>query len=311
MGKFKIGIVGFGKIAQDEHMPAISESDTFAIAAVTSQHDLGLDGVPTFRTYEEMLAAVPDLDAISICTPPQGRYAIARQAFSAGKHVLLEKPPAMTLSELVDLRAYAKAQERVLFATWHSQYNRAVTAAHDALVGETLKSLMVIWKEDVCQRHPGQRWIWAPGGFGVFDLGINALSIVTRITPQTVFVKTADLVFPKNCDTPITATVTFATAIAQEGFRAEFDWRQKRDQIWDIVLETESSHRFHLSSGGARLDIDGKLFVNEPSQEYEGIYDRFAHLLRVGESDVDEQPLRLVADAFLVGRRMVTEPFEE
>lgn len=310
-GKFKIGIVGLGKIAHDQHVPVISKSDTFAVAAVTSLHGAGLDGVPIFRTCEEMLAAVPDLDAIAICTPPQVRNAIARQALSMGKHVLLEKPPATTLSELVDLRAYAKAQGRVLFATWHSQYNRAVTAAHDALVGETLKSLTVTWKEDVRRWHPGQRWIWAPGGFGVFDPGINALSIVTRITPQTVFVKTADLVFPKNCDTPIAATVTFATAIAQEGFRAEFSWRQMEDQIWDIVLETESSHRFHLSNGGVRLDIDGKLLVNEPSQQYEGIYDRFAHLLRVGESDVDEEPLRLVADAFLIGRRMVTEPFEE
>jgi D-galactose 1-dehydrogenase len=137
------------------------------------------------------------------------------------------------------------------------------------------------------------------------------LSIVTCIVPQTVFVKTADLVFPKNCDTPIAATVTFATAIAQEGFRAEFDWRQKGDQVWDIVLETESNRHFHLSNGGARLDIDGKLIINEPLQEYEGIYDRFAQLLRIGEGDVDEQPLRLVADVFLVDRRVVTEPFEE
>jgi D-galactose 1-dehydrogenase len=311
MGRFKIGIIGFGKIAQDQHVPAISKSDTFAVAAVASQHGVGLDGVPTFRTHEEMFAAVPDLDAVAICTPPQVRHAIARQAVSAGKHVLLEKPPATTLTELVDLRTYAKTKKRILFATWHSQYNPAVTAAHNALAGETLKSLTVIWKEDVHRWHPGQRWIWDPGGFGVFDPGINALSIVTRIAPQTIFVKTADLVFPKNCDTPIAATVTFATAIAQEGFRAEFDWRQKGDQIWDIVLETESNRHFHLSSGGARLDIDGKLIINEPSQEYEGIYDRFAQLLRIGEGDVDEQPLRLVADVFLVGRRVVTEPFEE
>lgn len=174
MRRFNIGIVGLGKIARDRHVPVISKSNTFAVAAVASQDGPGLDGVPTFRTCEEILAAVPDLDAIAICTPPQVRYAIARQALSAGKHVLLEKPPATTISELVDLRVYAKAQERVLFAAWHSRYNRAVTVARDALVGETLKSFTVTWKEDVHRWHPGQRWIWAPGGFGVFDPGIRA-----------------------------------------------------------------------------------------------------------------------------------------
>ena len=45
--------------------------------------------------------------------------------------------------------------------------------------------------------------------------------------------------------------------------------------------------------------------------EYEGIYRRFAELLARGESEVDAAPFQLVADAFLVGRRVVTEPFVE
>ena len=47
-----------------------------------------------------------------------------------------------------------------------------------------MKRLLVTWKEDVRHWHPGQQWIWEAGGFGVFDPGINALSIVTKIMPD-------------------------------------------------------------------------------------------------------------------------------
>ena len=41
----------------------------------------------------------------------------------------------------------------------------------------TIRTLTVAWKEDVRIWHPGQAWIWKAGGLGVFDPGINALSI--------------------------------------------------------------------------------------------------------------------------------------
>ncbi|MFX8453540.1 hypothetical protein ABTL48_21335, partial [Acinetobacter baumannii] len=71
-----------------------------------------------------------------------------------------------------------------------------------------IKSVHVIWKEDVRVWHPGQTWIWEPGGLGVFDPGINALSILTRILPKPVFVTAAELAFPSNCQSPIAANLT-------------------------------------------------------------------------------------------------------
>ena len=65
------------------------------------------------------------------------------------------------------------------------------------------------------------------------------------------------------------------------------------------------------SSGGARLEVNGVLDVEHTPHEYEDIYDRFAELLRDRRSLVDAAPLRLVADAFMVGRRLVTEPFHD
>jgi D-galactose 1-dehydrogenase len=171
--------------------------------------------------------------------------------------------------------------------------------------------MTITWKEDVRRWHPGQKWIWTAGGFGVFDPGINALSIVTEIMPSPVFVKSADLTFPANCDAPIAASLRFRTTHAEDGLAAEFDWRQTGPQTWEIDIETAVGNRLRLQNGGARLEVNGALDVEHVPHEYEDIYDRFAELLRDRRSIVDAAPLRLVADAFMVGRRLVTDPFHD
>jgi len=50
--------------------------------------------------------------------------------------------------------------------------------------------------------------------------------------------------------------------------------------------------------------------VEQPSEEYERIYERFAELLDRRESDYDTSPLQLVGDAMMVGRRLTTDPFD-
>jgi len=306
----RIGIIGLGKIAHDQHVPSIKANPDFELIAASSQRGIGLEGVPhAFSDYRDMLK-MPDLDAVAICTPPQVRHAIARDALMAGKHALLEKPPASTLSELVDLEGIAQRQGKVLFTTWHAQYNAGVDAARKALAGRTVKRLLVTWKEDVRRWHPGQTWIWHSGGFGVFDPGINALSIVTRILPAPIFVHKADLQFPSNADAPIAASLLFSTGSADEDLRAEFDWRQTGPQTWDIEVATTDGGTVVLRQGGSRLEVDGKVAVDQPSAEYPGVYARFDALLRTGQSEVDAAPLRLAADAFLLARRITVEAFE-
>jgi D-galactose 1-dehydrogenase len=186
-----------------------------------------------------------------------------------------------------------------------------VDEARRALAGQRVKRLLVTWKEDVRRWHPGQQWIWEAGGFGVFDPGINALSIVTRIMPEPVFVKRAHLQVPANKEAPIAAELDFTSGRDGEDLRAVFDWRQTGPQSWDIEIETEAGSHLALSHGGSRLDIDGRLVAEEKPAEYEGIYERFDALLREGRSEVDADPFRLVADAFMVGRRVQVEAFED
>ncbi|MCA1525288.1 Gfo/Idh/MocA family protein [Bradyrhizobium yuanmingense] len=306
MTDLRIAIVGFGKIARDQHVAAIAATPGATLAAVASRN-ASLQGVPHFATIEELLQKGPPIDAVSLCTPPQVRRAQAAAALAAGKHVMLEKPPGTGVAELDPLIAMAAGAKRTLFATWHSRHAPAVEPARQWLTDRHIKSVHISWKEDVRVWHPGQGWIWEPGGLGVFDPGINALSILTRILPKPVFVTAAELAFPANCQAPIAANVNL-TDISGLPVTAEFDFRQTGPQSWDILVETDQG-RLTLSSGGARMAVDGKVLAEGPDEEYRGLYGRFVALAATGASDVDLTPLRLVADAFLLGKRTIVEPF--
>lgn len=306
MTELRIAIVGFGKIARDQHVGAIAAVPGATLTAVASRN-ASMPGLPHFATIEELLEKGPPIDAVSLCTPPQVRRAQAAAALAAGKHVMLEKPPGAGVAELDPLIAMAAEAKRTLFATWHSRHAPAVEPARQWLTERRIKSVHIDWKEDVRVWHPGQGWIWEPGGLGVFDPGINALSILTRILPQAVFVAAAELAFPANCQAPIAANLTL-TDISGLPVTAEFDFRQTGPQSWDIVVGTDRG-RMTLSGGGARMVVDGKVLAEAPDEEYRGLYRRFVELTATGASDVDLTPLRLVADAFLLGKRTVVEPF--
>jgi D-galactose 1-dehydrogenase len=196
-----------------------------------------------------------------------------------------------------------------LFATWHSREAAAVEPAREWLAGRTIRQVQVTWKEDVRVWHPGQEWIWRAGGLGVFDPGINALSIITRILPQPLILKDAELSFPSNCETPI------AAALSLQGpgglpISAEFDFRQTGPQSWDIDIATDSG-RLLLSKGGSVMQVDDQPMIQATDREYANLYARFAPLVRERRVDVDLAAFRLVADAFMCGRRSIVDPFIE
>ncbi|OHV72240.1 Gfo/Idh/MocA family protein [Ensifer sp. LCM 4579] len=308
MSPIKIAIVGVGKIVRDQHLPALQKNADYQLIAAASRHGT-VDGIDNFKSIEAMLEAVPAIEAVSLCMPPQYRYEAAHSALAAGKHVFLEKPPGATLSEVADIEALAAERSVSLFASWHSRYAPAVEAAKALLASTAIRNVRIIWKEDVRHWHPNQAWIWAAGGLGVFDPGINALSIVTHILPRPIFITSATLEFPENRDAPIAASMTFSDAEKLD-VAAEFDWRQTGKQSWDIIAETAAGEMV-LSEGGAKLAIDGKIVHEEPEQEYPMLYRRFAEIIKTGRSDVDLAPLRHVADAFMLGRRKFVEAFHD
>jgi D-galactose 1-dehydrogenase len=305
MAPIRIALVGVGKIARDQHLPAIAANPDFALTAVVSLDDPGLE-TPYFSSLERLLAQGPGVDAIVLCTPPQVRRDLAAAALARGLHVFLEKPPGATLSEVDSLQRAAERRGVSLFAAWHSRHAAGVELAKAWLAGRAIRSVRIIWREDVRVWHPRQAWIWEAGGLGVFDPGINALSIATHILPRPFFLTEATLSIPADREAPIAAAMAFtdheATPISMD-----LDWRQTGPQSWDIIVETEAG-ALHLAKGGAVLTLpDGVL--NGENREYPSLYARFAELVRARQSEVDLAPLRHVADAFLRGRRVTVDAF--
>ncbi len=306
MNPVRLALVGMGKIARDQHVPAIAGNPNFVLAATVSRNEPGVDGVRHAKSLDALLADGPAFDAVVLCTPPQVRYAPAHLALSRGYHVFLEKPPGATLSEVEALRVEADKRRLTLFASWHSRYAPGVEPARAWLADRKITRVSVVWREDVRVWHPGQTWIWEPGGLGVFDPGINALSILTHILPHPFFLTEATLLLPENRPAPIAALMQFRDAM-DTPIAMDLDWRQTGPQSWDIAVETEGGN-LKLSSGGAVLSLPTGT-QNEKEREYPGLYSRFETLLRSGTSDVDVRPLRHVADAFLRGHRKTVGPF--
>ncbi len=302
-----IGLVGLGKIARDEHLPAIAGHEGATLIAVASRN-ASADGVSHYPDLSSMLAGEPALDAVILCQPPQVRFDAAVAALKAGKHVFLEKPPGITVSEVQKLVELARQRNVALYASWHSRFGRGVAAARAWLIGKLVRNVSIVWKEDVCHWHPGQDWIWREGGFGVFDPGINALSILTALIDETIIMRNAILEVAANHDMPIAAqlSLTTPTGIA---IAAEFDFRQTGAQSWDIAIETNDGAAL-LSDGGNNLTIDGQPQALVAAREYHDMYAHFLGLVHAGAIDVDLAPLEIAEAALKTGRRITIAPFQ-
>lgn len=309
MARIKIGLVGIGKIARDQHIPVMTANPDFHLVACANQGTPVAD-IANFSTVDEMLSAFPDIDAVAVATPTANHYISARAALQAGKHVLLEKPPCRTTAELDRLSRLSVRMKRSLFASWHLRYAPRVDEAKKWLKSRIVQGGHIVWKEHAEDSHPGQTWIWQPGGFGVFDPGINAISVLTDILAEPVFVESAELFSASRAQCPRAAEIVLRTESgAPITVSLDFDFHGK--PAWDITLDTDRG-RLALTSAATHLAFDGKPQNSDnPADgmhaEYTALYRHFAELIRTGASDIDATPLRLVADIFLVARHSILD----
>jgi D-galactose 1-dehydrogenase/L-arabinose 1- dehydrogenase len=224
--------------------------------------------------------------------------------------VLLEKPPAATLGEAASLVESARVRRRTLLTTWHAREAVGVEAARRWLRDREIRTVRIVWCEDIRHWHPGQDWLLEAGGFGVFDPGINALSIATRILPGRLTVLRGQLAIPGNRQAPIAAQVELAHEQAPVSF--ELDFSHLGTPQWTIEVETDAG-LLRLEDGGRRLSHPGRPARDVPKsvadRAYGRLYARFARLVAAGRSEVDLAPLQIVADIFLRASRTVAPPF--
>ena len=226
--RFPVALVGVGKIARDQHIPAIAADPDFELVAAVSRNAT-IEGVPGFTDLDTFLADGPPA-AVALCVPPEARTAMALKALAAGRDVLLEKPPAATLGEVDLMVAAAREAGAVLFATWHSRFAPAVGRRRRPGSRRAARAP---------SRSSGRRTCAAgtPSRPGLAARRLRRLRprdqrpvAAHRDLPGPFVVDRARLVVPQNCETPVAAD--FAMTAAQ-GFpvSVELDWRQEGPQI--------------------------------------------------------------------------------
>lgn len=303
----RIALVGTGKVARDFHLPALALSPQVTLVGSVDRKGIGIQGLPVYTSIADALTHLAGLQGLVLCTPPESRFEQALAAILSGMHVFLEKPPAASLSAVRAMQEAATRANVTLFASWHSRHAPAVDPARQLLADRKIQSVEVVWAENVRQWHPGQDWILERSGFGVFDPGINALSILTAILPTPVFLESATLDVPANRGAPVRASMKLRNAGAAP-VNATFDFLRAGAPRWDIVVRTAEG-AIEITERGFGLSVGGRAVPLPAEQEYRLLYSRFVELIRKGESDVDARPLELVADAFLLGEIRATEPF--
>ena len=304
--RIRIGVVGVGKIAETEHLPAIERSADFDLAFIADRHLNGRGDLPVFKTLEAALASGINFDAVALCTSPQPRFDLCRMLFTRPCAVLLEKPPAASPIEARTLRAEAERNGVNLFAAWHSRFAPKIAEAQDWARQHELRRGTIEWRENPAKWHPGQAWLYQAGGLGVFDPGINALSILTALYEGDWVVRDPHFRIPENAHTPISSDFKLTAGGAE--IDASFEFHQSENEVWSIKLEARDGDTLELFDGGAGISVNRAEKSREMSSEYDRVYSHFASLIKHGKSDMDIRPLEIVSDAFLLARKTIVAP---
>jgi D-galactose 1-dehydrogenase len=300
----RIALVGCGMIGRARHLPAIGSNPHFALVALVDPLAAPA-GLPCYPDLATALASGLQLDAVAIATPPQTRVAVARQAIAAGLSVLLEKPPAPSVAAARALTMQAAAAGTSLFAAWHSRYAPMLGQAQAWLQGHSLSGGRMSWREDAAKWHSGQEWLWQEGGLGVFDPGINGLSLLTCLQPGPWNVHSARFEIPADAATPLAAQLELRCGACV--LPAELDFRATDGETWRLELQRDDGQVAVLDRGGARWQPPAGQVMEAEDQEYAGMYRYFAELIRGARSEVDLGPLQLVEDAFAVAQRVLLD----
>jgi myo-inositol 2-dehydrogenase/D-chiro-inositol 1-dehydrogenase len=172
----KIGLIGYGAWGR-HHADSIAETGGLELAGVCARSEESRAaarekfGAPVFGDYRELLA-VPGLDAVDVVLPTDLHRETAGAALRAGKHVLLEKPMALTAAECAALIEDARAADRVLYVAHEfrlsTQWGAMRELIAEGAIGRALSVTIDLWRRPY--RIGSERWRYDPRRVGSWVL---------------------------------------------------------------------------------------------------------------------------------------------
>jgi predicted dehydrogenase len=184
LDRIRLGLIGYGywgpNLARNFHqlpgawLVACADSDTLRLAEIARLYPLQQTSADARTLIDN-----PTLDALVIATPARSHFGLAKQALAAGKHVLVEKPLAMSSAEARALIDLAHKQQRVLMVGHTFEYNPAVWKIKELLDAGTLGELFYIYSNRVnlgrVQTDINALWSIAPHDVSILLYLLNAL----------------------------------------------------------------------------------------------------------------------------------------
>ena len=134
----RVGIIGCGKIAQVRHIPEYAANPHVEVYGFYDINQARTEelakkyGGKAFASYEELLAD-PAIEAVSVCVANHAHAEISIAALKAGKHVLCEKPMAVTLEECEAMVAAAKESGKYLMIGQNQRLAKAHSKAKELI----------------------------------------------------------------------------------------------------------------------------------------------------------------------------------
>lgn len=247
----RVGIIGFGAIGQT-HAAALGELAGVAVVAVARRgYDAALaarlPGVAWYHDYRELLAR-PDIDVVGICTPSGGHAEQALAALGAGKHVVVEKPLALSLADARQIVAEAGRRDLLLSVISQQRLEPPLRSLRDVLcrgdLGRPiLGEALVRWQRDQAY-YDSAPWRGTRAGDGgvLLNQAIHAIDLLCWLLGpvEAVTGHTATLVHRMEAEDTAVATLRFAsgalgsvvaTTAAPPGLPAELNIFGERGQV--------------------------------------------------------------------------------
>lgn len=176
-----VGLVGYGFASQTFHAPLIQATEGLDLVAVSSSDAAKVQAVlPNVEVESQVLTLCQrdDIDLIVIPTPNDTHFSIAKAALSAGKHVVVDKPFTVTLSEAKSLKSLAEDKQRLLSVFHNRRWDSDFLTVKALLKAGTLGRI-VSFESHFDRFRPEVRDRWrekaTPGGGIWYDLGPHLL----------------------------------------------------------------------------------------------------------------------------------------
>lgn len=285
MDKLKIGVIGNGSISHS-HLRAYSQNpdaEIYALCDINEERlnscgdNYHVDSNHRFTDVNEMLAACPELDAVSICTWNNGHAPCAIAALNAGKHVLCEKPMALNAAEAQAMVDAAKKSGKLLMIGFVRRFGNDCAVMKDMIDNGYMGEIYYA-KANYCRRNgaPGG-WFGnkaLSGGGPLIDLGVHVIDLCRYLMGKPMPVSVYGATFHKLADRPgIKGVVNYASASGD--IEKVFDVEDSATAMVrfdnDSVLQIDASFslnqekdtgtlQFFGTKGGAKLDPELSIY---------------------------------------------------